>query len=439
MLAARTHVLRRRHAAARPSRRKAVTLTAVASLIGLGLATAPATSAGAGSTAPAAAVIGNGSSYQPAITPDGRYVGFASLASNLVPGDTNGKGDVFVNDREGSVTLRRVSVSSTGAQAKGTSSKPAISPDGRYVAFVSTANNLVAGDTNGQADLFLRDIWGGKTTRINVSTSGAQANAAVQDTPVFAGYGRYVAFSSAATNLVNGDTNAATDIFVRDFVAKTTSRVSVTTAGKQANGPSFYPTISGDGARVAFVTRAANILGGRESGLVVRDRVARTTTSVTSCVVTNYCHWYPWPQLTTDGRHLSYFLEITDSDGSTTFWDLKRYTFDTSDQFVSDGGLTDGSYAIDPTGAVEVYTGTAEGAMQEQIKLWTWGGADGSGAGITKTLDTTANSLTVSTNASLVSFVTLDALLPSDTNGKQDVYQWDTGTGAITMVSARSS
>ena len=160
-----------------------------------------------------------------AISGDGRFVAFVSAATNLVTGDNNNAADIFVRDRQAGTTTR-VSVTSTGGQANGASSDPAISADGRYVAFVSRATNLVAGDTNGVRDVFVHDRQTGATTRISVNSSENQGNAESL-APSLSADGRYVAFASSASNLVTGDTNSTSDVFVRDRQAGTTTRVSV--------------------------------------------------------------------------------------------------------------------------------------------------------------------------------------------------------------------
>jgi TolB protein len=171
----------------------------------------------------------NGDSSEPAISADGRFVAFASGASNLVAGDTNGTYDVFVRDRKLQVT-RRVSVGPGGQQANSSSVGPAISADGRFVAFSSYASNLVAGDTNGTYDVFVRDLVAQVTRRVSVGAGGQQANSNSSDPAISAG-GRFVAFVSVASNLVAGDTNHWDDVFVRDRFAQVTRRVSVGSGG----------------------------------------------------------------------------------------------------------------------------------------------------------------------------------------------------------------
>ncbi|MGH8881247.1 MAG: hypothetical protein ACRD0P_28525, partial [Stackebrandtia sp.] len=195
-------------------------------------------------------VASNGSqandfSENPAISADGRYVTFSSGASNLVPGDTNATYDVFVRDRRTGATSR-VSVASDGSQANDTSDGPAFSADGRYVAFVSLADNLVPGDTNGAHDVFVHDRRTGATSRVSVASDGRQANHASSG-PAVSADGRYIAFGSLADNLVPGDTDGWLDVFVHDRETGATTRVSVASDGSQGNNLSFEAVVSADG------------------------------------------------------------------------------------------------------------------------------------------------------------------------------------------------
>ncbi|MEK6275688.1 MAG: hypothetical protein AABM30_10160 [Actinomycetota bacterium] len=211
---------------------------------------------------------GNGASGWAAISTDGRFVAFTSGASNLVTGDTNDAVDVFVHDRRtGSTT--RASLDSHGSQStRGSeSSGPAISAHGRYVAFTSNASNLVPHDTNKLADVFVRDLRTGRTTRASVSSRGRQATGDRtrngSNAPSISANGRYVAFHSATSNLVRGDTNGVFDIFVRDLKTRQTRRVSVSSRGRQANAESLGPpSISPDGRYVAFASLATNLVPG---------------------------------------------------------------------------------------------------------------------------------------------------------------------------------
>jgi Tol biopolymer transport system component len=220
----------------------------------------------------------NGDSLNAQISAGGRYVVFASDADNLVPGDTNNARDVFIRDRY-AYTTQRVSISTAGAQAGGDSDFPRVSADGRFVAFESDAANLVPGDTNGQTDVFVRDLKAGQTIRLSVSSAGAQANgpcfgASLSDN------GMSFAFVSAATNLVPGDTNGKPDVFIRDRVTSATTRGSIVSGGAQANGGSPVARISGDGRWIAFTSGASNLVGADTNGAddaFVHDRATKST------------------------------------------------------------------------------------------------------------------------------------------------------------------
>ncbi len=197
-----------------------------------------------------------GHPFLPLSTPDpgkslsanGRFVAFKSGVANLVAGDTNDREDVFVHDRQTGKTTR-VNLGPNGRQANSGSDSgaPAFSADGRYVAFTSYASNLVRGDTNGTSDIFVHDRQLGKTTRVSVGLKNRQSNAE-SNYPSISADGRFVAFGSYATNLVSGDTNDRQDIFVHDRQTGKTKRVSVGTDGAQGNDISRIPSISAERA-----------------------------------------------------------------------------------------------------------------------------------------------------------------------------------------------
>jgi Tol biopolymer transport system component len=248
-------------------------------------------------------VEGNGNSTWPRISPDGRWVAFSSLSSNLVPGDTNAIDDIFLRDRQLGTT-ERISVDSAGVEGNGGSGlKSAISADGRFVAYFSYATNLVAGDTNGTLDVFVRDRQLGTTERVSVSSGGAEGNSYSFDCAISAD-GRYVAFFSGATNLVAGDTNGSTDVFVHDRQLGTTERVSVSSAGLQGNNDSGKPFLSADGRYVVFTSSASNLVAG-ESGedAYLRDRQLGTT----ECVSAGGNGWSYSSPITPDGRYVTFF------------------------------------------------------------------------------------------------------------------------------------
>jgi hypothetical protein len=245
---------------------------------------------------------GNGNSFDQRISPDGRYVVFESLASNLVSDDTNQALDVFRHDRLTGETVR-VSVTTGGGQASGDSFDPRISDDGNLVAFASSAFDLVAGDANGATDIFVRDIAAATTTRVSVSAIGADADL-LSTQPEISGDGRFVAFTSSATNLVAGDTNGVSDIFVRNLVAGTTSRVNVSSTGGQADRASTGPSLSHDGQFVSFLSSATTLVTGAPSAtqVYVRDTHALTTTRPLSSSFS-----LAWARLSGDGRYLAAF------------------------------------------------------------------------------------------------------------------------------------
>ncbi|MEZ5293855.1 MAG: hypothetical protein R2745_22420 [Vicinamibacterales bacterium] len=217
-------------------------------------------------------------SFAPAISADGRWVAFHSDAP-FAASDTNGEADVYVHDRQTGLTAR-VSLGPGGAQGNAASVTPAISADGRWVAFQSLASNLVAGDTNAVADVFVHDRQTGATARVSVASGGGQA-AGASTSPALSADGRWVAFASLAGNLVFDDTNGETDVFVHDRASGGTARVSLGAAGAQANGSSSAPALSADGRRVAFASLAANLVAGDTNGVAdvfVVDRQAATTT-----------------------------------------------------------------------------------------------------------------------------------------------------------------
>jgi TolB protein len=258
----------------------------------------------------------------PSLSADGSLLAFQSSATNLVPGDTNGveeaDTDIFVRDLRAGTT-RRVSLGPNGRQANGTSYASAVSADGRYVAFVSDAPNLVAGDTNGALDVFLRDLRRGVTSRMSVSSGGRQANHGGAGQPSISADGRYVAFGASASNLVPGDTNGQEDVFVRDVRRGTTTRVSVGPGGRQANGPSGpgRTSLSADGRAVVFTSEASNLLvkdlsGGGDCYLHdLRTRITRRISTPVSARIA-FSRNCKSPSISADGRHVAFDSDAGD-------------------------------------------------------------------------------------------------------------------------------
>jgi Tol biopolymer transport system component len=273
---------------------------------------------------------GNSYSHSPSISADGRFVAFTSGASNIVPGDTNRNYDIFVRDTLTNTTTR-VSLDSAGNQANSDSYSLSISPDGRFVAFTSDASNIVPGDTNRNYDIFVRDTLTNTTTRVSLDSAGNQANSS-SNNPSISPDGRFVAFSSFSSNLVPGDTNNEIDVFMRDRLTNTTTRVSVDSAGNQQtrNITSDAPSISADGRFVAFTTYPSNILLGlNTNGIFVRDRLTNTTTRVSVDSAGN-----PGvadsPSISADGRFVAFSSHASNIVPGQTNNTLNIFVVDTS-------------------------------------------------------------------------------------------------------------
>jgi Tol biopolymer transport system component len=302
----------------------------------------------------------NDASYRSSISADGRYVAFCSYASNLVPSDTNGKEDIFVRDCLMGST-ERVSVSSTGQEADGDSWQQAISADGRFVVFSSAASDLVAGDTNGCLDVFVRDRWLMTTERVSVSTGGAEANSASY-IPAISEDGRFIAFYTGASNLVAGDTNGQNDVFVRDRALGTTERVSVSTGGDEGNGGSLRPSISADGRFVAYESIASNLVPADTNGLkdvFVYDRLMGTNERLSISSAGDQGNDVSWvPAINADGRYVAFRSPATnlvggDTNGCEDIFVRDRETGTTQLVSLSTGGQQGNGDSIDPVVSIE--------------------------------------------------------------------------------------
>jgi hypothetical protein len=311
---------------------------------------------------------GDGDSTYVAISGDGRYAAFQSVATTLVTGDTNAQSDVFMKDLQTGATVR-ISTDSTGAQATGESLYPSISYDGARVAFVSSAANLAALDTNGAADVFLKNtqtgaitlassdslgnplggVWPqpgsisgdgryvafttsedklvvgdtnalqdifrkdtqtGAVVRLNVDSAGNQALHGTSDQPSLSGDGRYATFQSYADNLVADDTNFSSDVFVRDVDGGTTKRVSVSTAGVEGDNVSLYAAISADGNHVSFSSMAENLVADDNNGTQdVFLRTVDTSTTVRVSISAGGAQADQWSELSavsSNGRFVAF-------------------------------------------------------------------------------------------------------------------------------------
>jgi Tol biopolymer transport system component len=334
-------------------------------------------------------VQGTSDSLSPAINSDGRYVAFQSFANNLVSGDTALCGtppvtfscpDIFVRDRQTSTT-ERVSLSSAEVQANGESWSPAINGDGRYVAFYSEATNLVSGDTNNVEDIFVRDRQPGTTVRVSLASDGTQANGASDGWLAISSDGRFVAFTSDATNLVTGDTNAVGDVFLRDrdtdadgifdeAGAVFTTRVSVDSTGAQSNGESYFAAISADGGLVAFGSEASNLVAGDTNvacdndgdtqyddncpDIFVRDRQAGTTNRVSLDSAGGQANAGSFaPAISGNGRYVAFHslasnLVVGDSNGQGDVFVRDRLMPSTTRVSVDNGGGEGNGESLDP-------------------------------------------------------------------------------------------
>ena len=200
------------------------------------------------------------------VSDDGRYVAFESLATNLIASDTNAKRDIFIRDRSGGGSTCRLSLAPGGLQTNGDSIEPFISGTGNTVVFTSFASNLVAGDTNGQADIF---IWEraaptdctGTISRVSVSSDGLESSGG-SARPSTNDSGRYVLYWSVGANLVDGDTNGQPDFFLFDRTTEITTRVNVNASYEQSNGfQNQFASINDDGFVIAYESFGSNLIG----------------------------------------------------------------------------------------------------------------------------------------------------------------------------------
>lgn len=369
----------------------------------LGLASAAIASSGAVEliSKSSGGVQGSGYSVYPSVSADGRYVAFTSDANNLVPGDTSSD-DVFVRDRLTGST-KRVSVSSSGEQANSYSfDTPPISADGRYIAFQSVASNLVPDDTNGWLDIFRHDRVTGETVRVNIPNAGGQSGYYAEH-PSISGDGRFVAFESYASDLVDGDTNGTSDIYVRDMATGETRRVSVSGSGGQGNGESHMPSVSDSGRYVAFNSWASNLVSGdtnNNGDAFVHDLATGET------------------------RRVSVSSAGAQSDG----W---SYTFDGSlssdGRYVAFKSTAPNLVAGDTNGVWDVFVRDTVTGQTTRVSLSSSG----------RQVNAGVPEYAISANGRYVAFTTAaDNLAPHDENGSYDVFMHDRKTGRTRLVSA---
>lgn len=313
----------------------------------------------------------SGDSKSPAIAQHGRLVVFASEASNLVPDDTNGRSDVFLRDLL-TQTTTRLSVGPGSVQGDGKSSDPVVTPDGRYVAFLSDATNLIAGGADAHTHVYLLDRHSGQISLQDRHSNGTAANYNAIGPLAISANGRYIAFASYSGNLVDDDSNGAADVFVRDVQGGSTTRVSLSSSGGQANAASSKPAISDDGRFVAFESYASNLVDDDNDKVDVflHDRQTHATILVSRNPQGPQNHDSYAPQISADGRHVAFltwypFDPVADTD--TDKADVYVYDRVTSGYTLASPGALDedvmstyGGFAMSRDSRYIAYVGRVE-------------------------------------------------------------------------------
>jgi tricorn protease-like protein len=340
----------------------------------------------------------NMDAYMSAVSADGRFVAFVTMANNLVSGDTNNTSDVFVHDRETGQT-ERVSVASNGTQANYESEYPVISGNGRYVAFVSYATNLVSGDTNNAGDIFVHDRETNTTTRVSVDSSGNQAND-TSYSPQISLDGAFVTFFTRASNLVSGDTNNRHDIFVHNLATQKTERISVGLSGTESNGSSNYPSISGDGRYVSFISSASNLVSNDSNDMddvFVYDRQTGTTVRVSKA-----------------------------TDGTQANDDSYQPSISPDGRFVAFQSYATNLVSGDTNGFRDIFVHDLQSGMTERLSI-AYDGSEANGS---------SSSASISSQGRFVIFnSSATNLVGDDTNNHEDVFRVDRLAGTIVRVS----
>lgn len=384
---------------------------AVAGVVALGVAapagTLPVAAAPAGTP-------GNGASHTPDVSGTGRYVVFASDATNLVPGDTNGKRDIFLRDTV-TRTTRLVSTGLRGRPANGPSYRPTVSDNGRYVAFTSTATNLVAGDTNRVMDAFRADLTTGTITRISVGPGGRQANKATTRVSMNA-TGTTLAFDSDATNLIAGDTNAVRDVFVRDLTARAPIRISLSATGKQRRLPSDNASVSPNGNLVGFTADYNDNLGDEWITSVWQWSRAAKKATVTARGWNSTIPDEGWSE-PFDPRTSNAGTSYQTDEHTIIYCILVAKPAAYSDGFECSGGYD--SYDISTWGAVKLVAQPGYDYDHPLIAL---------GPGIETGLDVNVGAVSLSGDGTTAAFTNHD-------DGHGQVTVWDIGTGKLTTAS----
>jgi len=409
---------------------------------------------------------GNGSSILGQVSSNGRYVVFQSDATDLVPGDTNGVTDIFERDLV-TGTTRLVSVAADGGFGNGASTDPVMTPDGTCVVFISAATNLVAGDTNRIADVFVRDLITQTTWLVSANAllpPGSSGPFIIMATPVVTPDGRYVAFFSVATNLVSGVPGTTTgEVYVRDRLTGQTTWTSTNAAGIVSNMfhqynpgsyPSYHPRLSDDGRYVAFKTGATASTG--VAVILLYDSVTGTTTVINTNGIggsVDVDETYG-PEMTPDGR----FIAFAEHEGATNSGYSSVHVWDTQsnlDILVSDDGsgvptnTTSHTPNLSPDGRFVAFLSNATNLVGNAVSnvhvylrdlqshTTQLVDVDTNGVG---SIDETLTTLSLSTDGRYVAFSSPDGgLVGSDNNRAGDVFVRDIVAASTEMVSQRDA
>ncbi len=407
---------------------------------------------------------GGGSSQMPIVSADGRYVLFASTANNLAL-MTNGAPmiaptlpalNVFLRDRASNTTTL-VSANLAGTAGGNGDSLPfGISTNGQFVLFESSASNLVANDTNNAQDVFVRDVVNGTTTLVSVNTNGWSGSGESRD-PAMTSDGRYIAFTSAAGDLVPGDTNGIPDIFVRDLQSNTTTLVSIgamSTGSTVPTGSSEVPEITPDGRYVAFFSSATNLVPGTTTPgeIYVRDLVAGTTLwasasanaisqSVTGSTNEVSCNF----SISADGQFVAFEVCTNSPSGGI----ILRYNLQSSltDVIYSNAPVPTESFEcihdldMTPDGRFVAYVATVGNNSLTNTTIYLWDAQTGSNTLVSPDLITglpangVCDSPVVSTNRRYVAFLSAGTdLVTNLLNGQYHVYLRDVQAATTSLL-----
>ncbi len=408
---------------------------------------------------------GNGDSLPAGLSTNGQFALFESSASDLVAGDTNNATDIFVRDLVNGATLL-VSTGTNGVGANGVSRGSVMTPDGRYVAFVSAASNLVPGDTNGVPDVFVRDLQAGVTRLVSVGASVNESfgSATSSEAPDITPDGRYVLFSSTAATLTPAA--VSNGVYVRDLVGSATVLASLAPATVAAtfgltNPVFFNHTISVDGQFVAYAASATptvNSPTNPPTGLILRYNVRTGVTDVVNTnafVPTSTYQELRNLDLTPDGRFLAFVAVTNDASGSDTcilVWDGQTGTAKLASGDLSNAvpaGSTCNAPALDSSGRFVVFLSSGANLVTNPVAAGFHAYLRDLQAGVTTLVDAGPNgagSPLVAFSAPSLSADGLEAaiespdggLVPGDSNRDYDVFVRDFSTGTIEMTSVRA-